>query len=192
MRVAEIFAGGGYTTQLLARAVGPKGVVYGQNNHFVLARFAEKPWSERLSRPILREVLRNVVRVDRELDDPLPPDVCEMDLVVSNTIYHDTVWQGTDRARMNGAIFAGLRIGGRYVACDSSAAPGAGVAVAETLHRIDEFVVRKEVAAAGFTLVAEANFLRNPADTRDWSSSPSAAGARRGTTDRFCLAFVKP
>ena len=31
MKVAEIAATGGYTTELLARAVGPNGVVYAQN-----------------------------------------------------------------------------------------------------------------------------------------------------------------
>src|SRR5579884_1613594 len=40
MRVAEIGAGTGYTTELLARAVGPKGTVYGENTKFVLERFA--------------------------------------------------------------------------------------------------------------------------------------------------------
>src|SRR5262245_10797207 len=43
MRVAELGAGGGYTSELLARAVAPGGVVYAQNNRFVLERFAEKP-----------------------------------------------------------------------------------------------------------------------------------------------------
>jgi hypothetical protein len=38
----------------------------------------------------------------------------------------------------------------------------------------------------------EAHFLRNRADTRDWNSSPMAAGDRRGTSDRFCIAFRKP
>jgi predicted methyltransferase len=188
MRVAELFAGGGYSTELLARAVGPTGVVYGQNTRFVLERFAEKPWSARLGRP----VNRNVVRVDRELDDPLPPQAHDLDLVLSNIIYHDAVWQNVDRARMNAAVLRALRPGGRYVICDSSAKPGTGVEAAKTLHRIDEAVVRKEVSEAGFTLVEEGTFLRNPADPRDWNSSPGAAGARRGSSDRFCLAFARP
>jgi predicted methyltransferase len=61
-----------------------------------------------------------------------------------------------------------------------------------TFHRIEESVVREEIEAAGFQLAAEASFLRNPADTRDWNDAPSAAGARRGTSDRFVLRFVKP
>jgi len=188
MRVAEFFAGGGYTTELLARAVGPTGVVYGQNTPAILARFAERPWTARLELP----VNQNVMRLDRELDDPFGPAVRELDLVVSNIIYHDAVWSHVDRTRMNTAVFASLKSCGRYVVCDSSAKAGTGVESAETLHRIDEKVVRSEVVAAGFTLGEEGSFLRNPADARDWNSSPSAAGPRRGTSDRFCLAFHKP
>jgi predicted methyltransferase len=188
MRVAEIGAGGGYTTELLARVVGPTGVVYGQNSPFILARFAEKPWSARLAEP----VMRTVVRADRPFDDPLPPDARDLDAVVMILFYHDTVWQQVDRTRMNRAIFAALKPGGVYGIVDHSARPGTGVADVQTFHRIDEPVVRAEIETAGFALVAEASFLRNPADTRDWNDAPSAAGARRGTSDRFVLKFVKP
>ncbi|MEZ4406861.1 MAG: hypothetical protein R3A52_10340 [Polyangiales bacterium] len=68
-RVADLFAGGGYTTELLARAVGPSGQVFSQNNAFVIERFARAPWAERLARP----VNARVVRVERELDSPIPP-----------------------------------------------------------------------------------------------------------------------
>jgi predicted methyltransferase len=61
-----------------------------------------------------------------------------------------------------------------------------------TLHRIDEQVVKDELTQAGFRLAAEGDFLRNPADARDWNSSPRAAGERRGTSDRFALRFVRP
>lgn len=188
MRVAELVAGGGYTTELLARAVGPQGAVYGQNPKWLLEKFAEKPWAARLSRP----VNRNVVRLDRELNEPFPAEVSGLDRVVSNLVYHDAVWQGVDRPRMNSAVFQVLRPGGRYIVCDSSAKPGSGPEVTQTLHRIDEEVVRREVTAAGFTLEEEGSFLRNPADTRDWNASPMAAGKRRGTSDRFCLRFEKP
>ena len=188
MKVAELSAGGGYTTELLARAVGPDGVVYGQNTKWALERFAEKPWSARLQKP----VMKNVVRVDRELDDPLPPEATGLDLVVSNAIYHDTVWLGVDRQKMNAAVFRALRPGGAYAVCDSSAKTGTGAADAQTLHRIDEQLVRDEVTAAGFALAGQSDILRNPEDTRDWSASPGAAGEKRGTSDRFCLRFVKP
>lgn len=188
MKVAELFAGGGYTTELLARAVEPGGTVYGQNSKWVLERFAEKPWSARLAKP----VMKNVVRVDRELEDPLPPEATGLDLVVSNAIYHDTVWQKVDRAKMNAAVLRALKPGGAYVICDSSAKEGAGTTVTETLHRIEEKVVRDDLDAAGFKLKDSSDILRNKEDTRDWSASPGAAGEKRGTSDRFCLKFVKP
>ena len=188
MRVAELGAAGGYTTELLARVVGPKGRVYGQNPKFVLEKFAEKPWSERLAKPVNAPV----VRVDREFDDPLPPEAKNLDAVLIVLIYHDTVWLEADRARMNAAVFAALKSGGIYGVIDHSARPGAGATETKTLHRIEESVVVGEIEKAGFELDAAADFMRNPADTRDWNASPSAAGERRGTTDRFVLKFRKP
>jgi predicted methyltransferase len=188
MKVAELFAGGGYTTELLARAVGKSGVVYGQNTHRILERFAEKPWSERLARPAMKQV----VRADRELDDPLPPEAKALDAVFSVLVYHDTVWLGADRDKMNQAVFAALKPGGVYAIVDHSGRTGSGTTETETLHRIEQSAVQAEVERAGFKLAAEAQFLRNPTDTRDWNDSPLAAAERRGTSDRFVLKFVKP
>jgi len=93
---------------------------------------------------------------------------------------------------MNRAVFAALKPGGTYTIVDHSSWPGRGTDEAETLHRIDEKVVRSEVERAGFELADQAFFLRNADDTRDWNASPRAAGDRRGTSDRFVLKFVKP
>lgn len=188
MRVAELGAGTGYTTELLARAVGPKGKVYAQNAPLVLERFAAQPWSERLAKP----ALANVVRLDRAFDDPLPDDVRDLDAVVSVLVYHDTVWMQVDREKMNRAAFAALRRGGIYGVIDHAAMPGAGVRDAGTLHRIDEATVIAEVSAAGFVLEGTATFLRDPADRRDWNAAPRAAAERRGRSDRFVLLFRKP
>ena len=188
MRVAELGAGGGYTSELLARAVGPGGKVYAQNSRLILERFAEKPWSERLAKP----VMANVVRVDRDFDDPLPPDARDLDAVLIVLFYHDTVWMGVDRDRMNRAVFAALKPGGEYVVVDHSGRKGSGASETQTLHRIEQSVVENEVAAAGFVRAGEAAFLRNPDDARDWNDSPRVAGERRGTSDRFVLRFVKP
>jgi len=188
MRVAELGSGMGYTSELLARVVGPTGKVYGQNIKLFLERFAEKPWSERLKKP----VMANVVRADRELENPLPPEAKDLDAVLCILIYHDTVWLGADRARMNQAVFAALKPGGVYGIVDHSGRDGTGTSEVQTLHRIEEKVVKEEIERAGFVLDAEADFLKNPADTRDWSASPRTAGERRGTSDRFVLRFKKP
>jgi predicted methyltransferase len=188
MRVAELGAGLGYTSELLARVVGPKGAVYAQNNQLILDRFARAPWTERLAKP----VMRNVVRVDRELDDPLPPEARDLDAVLMILVYHDTAWMGADRAKMNAAVFRALKRGGVFAIVDHSAKDGAGLSAVQTLHRIEESALRKEVEAAGFELARTSDLLRNPVDTRDWNDSPRAAGDKRGTSDRFTLAFVKP
>jgi|CZKU01.1.fsa_nt_gi predicted methyltransferase len=187
MRVGELLAGAGYTAELLARAVAPGGKVYAENPAIVL-RGSGEAWAKRLSTP----AAKNIVRVDRELDDPFPPEARNLDLVLINLVYHDTVWLGVDRAKMNRAVFDALRSGGRCAVIDHSARPGAGISDVETLHRIDEAVVRNELRHAGFVLVGGDSFLRNPSDMRDWNDAPEAAGLRRGTSDRFALLFAKP
>jgi len=187
-RVGELGAGGGYTTELVVRAVGKTGVVFAQNSPAFLAAFLKKPWEARVA----RLAAPPFVRCDRPFEDPFPPEARDLDLVFMNAVYHDAVNAGVDRARMNGAVFAALRPGGHYVVIDSSARPGTGLGATEALHRIDEEAVKAEVEAAGFRLEASGDFLRRPDDTRDWSTSPRAASERRGHGDRFALKFVKP
>jgi len=187
-RVADLGAGRGYTTELLQRAVGSDGVVYGQNSKLLLEKFLEKPWSARLAKP----VMKGVVRLDRDFDDPFPGNLPSLDAVTMVLFYHDTVWLGVNREAMNKAVFAALKRGGVFLIVDHSARSGDGANVTDTLHRIEEDVVKTEVQAAGFVLDGEADFLRNANDTRDWNDSPSAAGDRRGTSDRFVLRFRKP
>lgn len=186
--VADLFAGGGYTSEVLARVVGSDGQVFSQNNRFAVERFANAPWTARLATP----AMQRVVRVEREFDDPLPPEAANLDAVLSVLIYHDTVWLNADRAAMNRAIFRALKPGGVYGIIDHNAADGHGTQDAQTLHRIEERVVIDEVTAAGFRLDARSDLLRNPADARDWNASPREAGARRGQSDRFMLRFVRP
>jgi predicted methyltransferase len=187
-KVGELFAGGGYTTELMARTVGDSGKVYAENTKDILDKFARKPWSERTAKPINK----NVVSLERPIDDPFGTDVKNLDAVVTILNYHDTVNMKADRAKMNKAVFDALKPGGVYGIVDSSAAAGTGTRDTDSLHRIDEDVVKKEVTAAGFKLEGESDALRNASDTRDWNSSPRAAGERRGTSDRFLLKFTKP
>ena len=64
---------------------------------------------------------------------------------------------------------------------------GTGISESGTLHRVEEALVRREVEAAGFQLVGEGGFLRNPNDLRD-RETPEAGQPK----DEFVLKFRKP
>lgn len=187
-KVGELFAGPGYSTELMARILGPDGKLYAQNTTEILDRFARKPLAERLAKPFMA----NTKAVEAGTETPFPVGAGELDAVICILNYHDFVWQKVDRAKLNAAVLAALKPGGVYGMIDHSAKAGSGLADVETLHRIDEETLKQELLAAGFKLEAESDVLRNPGDTRDWNSSPKAAGDRRGQSDRFMLRFVKP
>jgi len=185
MRALDMGAGGGYTTELLARSVGPTGQVYAQNTEYWLKNFVKGRIDARLKTPAMRNVVHHVA----EFDAPIPPAVANggLDLVTFLFNYHDLGWVGTDRARMNRAVFAALKRGGHYVVADHSGRPGTGITESKTLHRVEESLVRKEIEAAGFKLVEEGQFLRNPNDPRDKSVFKPAQ-----PNDEFVLKFLKP
>ena len=177
MQVLDVSAGGGYTSQLMALAVGPTGVVFAQTQQpgpGLAKRLADHPQT-------------NLVPVERPFEDPVPAQAPKLDLVTLILNYHDISYLPVDRARMNQRLFAALKPGGHYVIVDHAGRSGTGISEGRTLHRIDEAVVLAEVRQAGFVLEAEGNFLRNPADPRDQTSTGSAI-----PTDKFALRFVKP
>jgi len=182
MKVLDMGAGGGYSTELMARAVAPGGVVYGQNAADVSARAKER-FEARMKTPAMKDA----VALQRPFDDPLPAEVRDLDLITFFFYYHDTTYMEVDRAAMNRKLFAALKPGGMLVVADHSARPGEGTTVGKTLHRIEESALRREVEAAGFKLVAEADFLRRPEDPRDFSSTRPT-----GPVDEFVLKFQKP
>ena len=124
MKVADLWAGGGYTTELLARTVGPSGKVYSQNGPFPPAfKKGEGAWKARLKEP----GLSNVVELQKPFDHPddvlpVPPE--SLDAVIIDMNYHDMVGRGYDRAKINAAVFKALKPGGVYGVVDNSAAPG--------------------------------------------------------------------
>jgi len=182
MRVLDMGAGAGYSTELLARAVGPRGTVYAQDAPAIAERLKGR-FDERAKSP----AMKNVVRVVRDYDDPLPPEARDLDLVTFFFFYHDTAYMNVDRAKMNRRLFEALKPGGVLVIADHSAQAGAGSSAAKSLHRIEESVLRREIEAAGFRLEAEADFLRHPEDPRD-----TIVFRPKLPVDEFVLKFVKP
>jgi predicted methyltransferase len=179
MTVLDVSAGGGYTTELLARAVTPGGRVYAQT---------PRPPSAGLAARLKTPAAANVVAIVRPFESPPPPELAAgFDLVTLMFNYHDMGHLGVDRARLNAAVFAALKPGGSFVIADHSGRVGTGISESGTLHRVEEALVRREVEAAGFRLAATGDFLRNPADPRD-REEPDPAQPK----DEFVLRFVKP
>jgi predicted methyltransferase len=182
MKVLDMGAGGGYSTELIARAVAPDGIVYGQNP----SDLGEKPkaaFEARLKTPAMKDAVADI----RPFDDPIPPGVHDLDLITFLFYYHDTTYMSVDRAQMDSKMFAALKPGGFLVLADHSALPGQGTSVGHTLHRIEETVLRQELEGVGFRVVAEGNFWRNPNDTHDFPTfKPDMP------VDNFVLKFEKP
>ncbi|HUO98137.1 MAG TPA: hypothetical protein VMU01_05690 [Rhizomicrobium sp.] len=186
MKVMDLMPGGGYFTRLFAVAVGPKGWVYAFQPREEDGFLKGKP------APVIKVAADypNVSVVYESINKLSAPEL--LDVVWTSQNYHDLKndnMKPADTAQVNKAVFDALKPGGIYIVLDHSAPKGSGTADTNTLHRIDEAVVKKEVEAAGFKLVAESNALRNPKDTRDKIVfDPSI----RGHTDQFILKFRKP
>jgi len=177
MQVLDVSAGAGYTSQLLALAVGPTGTVWAQR---------EQPGAA-LTKRLSDHPQSNLVVVIRPFEDPVPDQAPKLDLITLILNYHDITYLPVDRAKMNQRLFAALKPGGHFIVIDHSAKIGADISVGKTLHRIDQAIVLAEVQKAGFVLESESDFLRDPADTREESS-----GDAKIPTDKFALRFVKP
>ncbi len=177
MRVLDVAAGGGYTTQLLALVVGQEGTVWAQSDRLHPSfekRLADHPQA-------------NIVPYVRPFEDPVANDIPKLDLITIILNYHDIAFMPVDRMKMDQRLFDALKPGGHLVVVDHSAKAGAGVSVAKSLHRIDEAVVLNEFKHAGFLLEQAGDFLRNSADPRD-----QAFYDMEIQTDKFALRFVKP
>ena len=183
LKVLDMGAGGGYSTELIARVVAPGGVVYGQNP----ANLGERP-KARFDARLKSPAGRNIVSLVRPFDDPVPADVSALDAITFLFFYHDTTYMAIDRAEMNRRLYGALKPGAVLLIADHSARPGDGTSVGKTLHRIEESALRREVEAAGFNLVSHGDFWRHPEDTRDFSIQPPPGRP----VDEFVLKFQRP
>jgi predicted methyltransferase len=82
MRALDIAASGGYTTQLLALAVGSNGTVWAQGTK------SQSALDERLA----NHPQPNIVPVIRPFEDPIPNGVSKLDLITIIMNYHDIAY----------------------------------------------------------------------------------------------------
>jgi predicted methyltransferase len=191
MRVADMFAAGGYYTELLSRTVGVQGQVIAYNNP-PYAKFAEKGIAARYAGDRLGNVRQVTADVDKIAFAP-----ASLDAAIFVMSYHDLYWRPadgswppTDSAVLLKELFTALKPGAVVVVEDHVAPANTDTsATVDKLHRIDPAVVKRDFAQAGFVFDAESKVLAHPDDDHTKLVFDDAI---RGRTDQFVYRFKKP
>ncbi len=133
--VADIGAGSGYMTALLARRVGPRGKVYAND---IQVRMLDL-----LRRYIAQQKLTNVEPVLGAIDDPkLPPDAIDLALMVD--VYHEF----SEPQKMLRGIRTALKTGGRMALVEYRGEDPSVPIRPE--HKMTVVQVRAEIEPEGF------------------------------------------
>ena len=187
-RVADIFGGSGYYSELIGRLVSPGGEVLLHNNAAYL-QYVDEALAARLDQ---RDVPA-VTPYEREVDQlDLGEGTLDAALIIMS--YHDLYfidndWPTIDAGAFMGQIVTALKPGGRLLIVDHSAAAGSGTSVAQTLHRIEEAEARRQIEGFGLNYLTGSDALRNAEDDLTLNVFDEAIA---GKTDRFVLVFEKP
>lgn len=161
MTALDVAAYAGYTTEMLAAAVGPDGKVYCQNTSTVLERYADGYYERTIRERLEDDRLPNVVLHVTEYDD-LGLDG-EVDVAFLGNMIHDFHYRDGDEKALAflGSIYRALKPGGVLGVMDHVGEKGGDNA---PLHRIDPDVVRGLIRQAGFVIEAESDLFANPGD----------------------------
>jgi predicted methyltransferase len=187
--VVDLFAGGGYFSDLLAGVVGPQGTVILQNN-YGFAKWVDEYLQERY---IDNEVPPITVLRSEVEDLMLEPS--SLDAAIMSMCYHDLYYYNpeagfrrTDVPAFFAQLHTALKPGGKLLVIDHAAADGSGNSLTHDLHRVDEAFAKQDIESNGFRLVNTSDALRNPDDPR--TAKPFDPSIYR-KTDRFVMLFVK-
>ena len=188
--VLDIFAGGGYYSEIIGRAVGPEGSVIAVNPpQFTTSEQSRAKWAG------VAERQPNVTMVASQLPDYVPP-ANSIDFAMMHLIYHDFYWESEqykfekmDPATVLSNLHAGMKPGGIVAVIDHAGLPGDTRAVVEKTHRIDPATVRADFISAGFVLDGESEMFADPGDDLTQNVFDPAV---RGKTSRFVMRFRKP
>jgi len=189
-QVLDMYAGGGYYTEILSYAVGDSGRIVAHNNN-VYAGMTGEQRTTRYSDGRLANV-EELIAANNALE--LPDD--SFDAVIFVLSYHDVYyldgnrgWEKVDREAMLAEVFAATRSGGVVGVVEHIAAADTDPEVIAGLHRLDPELIKQDFVAAGFELNAESNILQNADD--DLGIIPMLP-QNRGRSSRAVLRFVKP
>jgi predicted methyltransferase len=189
-RALDLMAGGGYYSEIMARAVGPKGFVVAWNPPgFAASDRVKTAWAG------IRTRNRNVSAFVMPLPEiALAP--ASYDFAMLHLVYHDAYWESAqfNFARVDpdvvlAKLYRAMKPGGIVGVVDHVGNPGDTRAIVEATHRIDPATIKADFARAGFVLDGESDVLRVEGD--DYAKSVFDP-ALRGRTDRVVYRFVRP
>jgi predicted methyltransferase len=176
----DVIAAGGWFTEVLSAAVGPTGKVYSQNPGFFTSRpgFAEAE-AARVSR------LGNVTPIHGDVADGNING--QVDVAITALNLHDLYnGQNGEAAAVAFAkgVYDALKPGGVFGVIDHVGIAGQDNAA---FHRIQLQQAKDVLTKAGFTIEAESDILKNPAD--DHTKGVRDVGGR---SDQFLIRARKP
>ena len=184
--IADFQAGGGYYTELLAGAVGPRGRVYALVG---VGNYKPELWAPTMA-------AHPNIGILPAANGAMQLAPASVDMIFTHLVFHD-LYLGTNRAGAalpdpRGILanwFAAVKPGGHVIIADHAANPGDITAVAKSLHRIDPANARAEMERAGFVFESESQMLRRSDDKHEVGPFDASL---RGHTDRFLMKFKRP
>ncbi|HEX8240223.1 MAG TPA: methyltransferase [Allosphingosinicella sp.] len=188
-RVLDYFAGTGYYSEIMARAVGPKGLVLAWNSSSFQSDKVKQALDDIKSRNANFGYFTSPATAIA-----FPKD--GFDFAMLHLVYHDTYWESAqykvpriDPNSVVQALWYTVKPGGTVAVVDHVATAGGDTReVVEKLHRIDPATVRADFERAGFVLEAQSDILKVAEDHSKNVFDPGI----RGRTDRFMFRFRKP
>lgn len=188
--VLEMWAGGGYYTELLAHVVGESGKVVAHMNTPILQFSSE----EHTMRHADNRLPNTEILFAENNELTLEADSFDAATIVLN--YHDLYWLSEEYGWVSidvpvflAELYKAIKPGGILGIVDHQAVSGSPAETGGTLHRIDSAIVIAELERAGFVLEGESDVLANAEDDHTKSVFDPEI---RGKTDRYALRFRKP
>jgi len=188
--VLEMWAGGGYYTELFAHVVGESGKVIAHANTPILAFAGEahtnRHADNRLPNTEILLAENNALALEADSIDAATIILNYHDLYWSSEEYG---WEQIDVPVFLAEVYKSIKPGGTLGIVDHQAVSGSPAETGNTLHRIDSAIVIAELVSVGFVLDGESNVLANSEDDHTLGVFDPEI---RGKTDRYVLRFKKP